>query len=287
MKKILAITLLSCSSIFCFSQTEKTEDQRITEIEIELKKAVEDKDYDTAADLKKEKELLTELKDALVREDYKQAAFLKQQIEDLKNPTEVVNAYDYDYSEDYKIGASGFFLGVGLNSMMGYDKYYYSYNSDYNDGNYLGVAVEIGNKWYFGNNEKYMPGLQLTWLKLNVNIGEFIAPEFALLSPLNVGFSNLIPLNDKIGLEMNLNGGITVDLDDVFFEDPLYSDLGYNITPEVRFVINQFSIGVEYSQFFINEEVAVVSQQFGYDSIEIQEERGKAGSVTVSCNFQF
>ncbi|GEM_PF-3431850 len=114
--------------------------------------------------------------------------------------------------------------------------------------NNLGIALKLSNRWYFGKREKWLPGLQVNWLRFGTYINDFddlaygILAGPKLLSPVNVGMSNIFKFNDKLGLEANITTGFNLDVD----LDQGEMTAGLAITPEVKLRFKKLAFGIEY-----------------------------------------
>lgn len=102
----------------------------------------------------------------------------------------------------------------------------------------VGVQFEVGNYWAF-NKKKHTTGFfRFTWIRIGVhNYG-------LLLAPAQVGLGFHIDYNKSNSLEAVLNGGLIIYTDDAL--DPDF-EFNYAIYPQIRFNINRFSIGLEYT----------------------------------------
>lgn len=151
--------------------------------------------------------------------------------------------------------SNGFFIDglIGyseFNRMGYYDPYYYDYYA-YSEQTItkvqnLALSFRFGNKWYFGQGEKWRPGLQMTWVRLGIHI-DTEYPETFIIGPktfsiCNIGFANIFKFNENIGLEANLSGGFNLDV------DPDYGRAftGVSFGPEVKFRLKKFAVGIDY-----------------------------------------
>lgn len=100
-----------------------------------------------------------------------------------------------------------------------------------------GVQFKAGNNWYLQRG-KFNGILRLTWVRLGVYHYGFIA------SPLHLGLGHHFKINDKFSIEPMVSGGAVVVTDDML--NPGWV-INYGILPEIKFNINRFVIGVEYS----------------------------------------
>ena len=148
-------------------------------------------------------------------------------------------------------------LGYGQNTRYYEDYYYYDpYNNpgyttspiQENVTEYITINLVIGNKWYFGNSEKWRPGIQLNWARFGINIDPknpfrvIIDPKN--ISPVNVGMCNIFKFSENMGLEFNFTTGLNLELDlDYGRVTP-----GLAITPELKFRYNNLAVGLDYSR---------------------------------------
>jgi len=122
------------------------------------------------------------------------------------------------------------------------------YVTQVSKSSYLSLALRLGTKWYFGQREKWRPGLQVNWLRLNMYL-DTDNPESLIIGPknlsfCNIGMANIIKFNDNMGLELNFTTGLNtgIDLDYGRF------DVGIAIAPEVKFRLKNIAIGLDYSR---------------------------------------
>lgn len=104
-----------------------------------------------------------------------------------------------------KVLKSGFFvegLITGISTKIPSFKYYKGF-SRARRATGAGFGFRFGNRFYFGNNTKYRPGMNLNYLRFQI----FAAPGVTsiAISPIGVGFANIINFNDVMGLEANFN----------------------------------------------------------------------------------
>lgn len=112
--------------------------------------------------------------------------------------------------------------------------------------NYITLGFRFGSRWYFGQNEKWRPGIQVNWIRLGMYLDPNY-PESILIGPktfsvCNVGMANGFRLNDKMGLEVNFTTGLLMNMD----LDYSYFGGSFTVTPEVKLRINKFAIGIDY-----------------------------------------
>lgn len=116
---------------------------------------------------------------------------------------------------------------------------------------YFSLNLEISNKWYFNKNNQWRTGLQVNWIRFgnNINSGSIlIGPLF--FSPLNLGWTNVFSVKEKMGIEANVTGGVAVASDSN--EGSSLDDLiigGFSISPEVKFRLKKMSFGLDYMIF--------------------------------------
>lgn len=171
--------------------------------------------------------------------------------EDKEEPVEI--DVDNPYAKD-PIMKNGFFVellfGAGNNTRTNHiwndvtqsDEYYES--SDLN----AGISFKLGSKWYFGQRNKWRPGIQVSWLRLGIYVNDF--DDFAygllagpkLLAPVNVGMTNVFKFTDDIGMEANFTTGFNMDIDMDWGE----MTAGLAINPEVKFRYKKLGVGFEY-----------------------------------------
>ncbi len=108
----------------------------------------------------------------------------------------------------------------------------------YTEAEVVGVQFEIGNYWKLGQKNQTTGFFRLTWTKIGIhNYG-------LLLAPAQVGFGAHFDLNEKSSIDVMLNAGLVMST-----EDALYPKLEftYGVYPQIKYNINRFSIGFEYS----------------------------------------
>ncbi len=115
---------------------------------------------------------------------------------------------------------------------------------DYSFGNGLGsLGIRVGNKWYFGKGQKYRPGIQATWLRVNPFFSGPYPDDISdgFISPLNLGFANIIKFGEKSGMEVNLNfGPILLDFPP---EGPGDLDILYGM--DVKYRYGRLAVGID------------------------------------------
>lgn len=151
--------------------------------------------------------------------------------------------------------------GGNANETQSYFSYYddfgnyypngYDYTSEYMSS-FAAISFRIGHKWYFGNGEKYRPGLQVQWMKVGIHINPEGGYASYGLSPLHVGLTNIFKINDKHGIEANITGGFTVlnfnPFSTIIGNGSPNSDVGYSFGGELKYRFNILAIGVDFSR---------------------------------------
>lgn len=116
----------------------------------------------------------------------------------------------------------------------------------------FGASIRLGSKWYFGDGAKFKPGFQIVWLRLGTlaRLDALInSTQTSILTaaPLNVGSTNLLMFNDKIGLEMNFNIGLNsnISFTEVSAGNQTLLQFGLLINPAVKFRYKKFAVGID------------------------------------------
>lgn len=182
-----------------------------------------------------------------------------------------------------KIHGNGFFIEgmIGRNSIYqknNYINYYYDEFGNYIEEpspsrqNYVSLSVRLGNKWYFGSNEKWRPGIQVTYFKLGLYLNPNATnPGRNSISLGNVGFANAFKFNEKIGMEVNANVGFTaMNVLPPFFNNSPVAGLNYGL--EVKFRYKALAVGLDYSRM----QAAFNSSR--YTSMDVM-------SITIGAKF--
>lgn len=164
-----------------------------------------------------------------------------------------------------KILGNGLFIEgmLGMNRITQNGSYYGYYYDEFGNyiqqtgsstQNYVSLSIRLGNKWYFGSNEKWRPGIQLTYFKLGVYINPNAGGSSEIgrnsMSLANVGFANIFKFNDKIGMEANANVGFSL----INFLPPWNYEPapGINYGAEVKFRFKALAVGLDYSRMDAN-----------------------------------
>lgn len=162
-----------------------------------------------------------------------------------------------------KIYGNGFFIEgmIGSNSIYqksNYVNYYYDEFGNYIEEtspsrqSYASISIRLGNKWYFGSNEKWRPGIQVTYLKLGLYFNPNATnPGRNSVSLGNVGFANVFKFNEKIGMEANANVGFTaMNMLPPWFNNTPAAGVNYGV--EVKFRYKALAVGLDYSRMEAN-----------------------------------
>lgn len=100
-------------------------------------------------------------------------------------------------------------------------------------------GFRLGNKWYFGKNERRRFGINATWFRvaalMNADSGELYD---VLLSPVNIGFSGVFRFKKNIGLEVNTYTGTSTY--------NKYSALDLLLGLNTKLRLGSFSLGLDY-----------------------------------------
>lgn len=112
------------------------------------------------------------------------------------------------------------------------------------------MNARVGSKWYFGSNEKYRPGIQMTWLRtgFSTHIDNGNSFTFFNFIPLNVGYTSYLSIDEDLGLELNLNIGLGYS----FAKGRTLS--GYHLNPEAKLRYRTLSLGLDLS-FYDGKEI--------------------------------
>jgi len=135
-------------------------------------------------------------------------------------------------------------------TVVGYDNWgnpIYDYSNE--SKRYISLNVKLANKWYFNQSNTWRMGLQVNWFRFGLLIDPddvvyslLVGPK--VFAPLNIGWTNVIRLNEEWGLEANITGGGMLNVD---LEYDLTS--GYSINPEIKFRHQKLSFGLDYMFF--------------------------------------
>ena len=151
------------------------------------------------------------------------------------------NGSDSSYWSNNKIMKGGFFLDGNLGYMRMKSERYYAYEKQtyYYKNEGLGVGVNIGQKIYFGQSETHRHGISISGgFDIYMNQLDFFDHEF-VLSPLNLGFTNIFKTSSTQAIEVNLNSGPVLSA--------TQRRLAIKINPEVRFRMKRLTLGLGYS----------------------------------------
>lgn len=179
----------------------------------------------------------------------------------------------YAQKED-TIGLNRFFWSVIPSTLL--DSYGKKVVEDYGDG-YIGssggmqfiaggVQFEMGNYWSLARKKRTTGYFRLTWSRIGFhNYGLLIAPA-------QVGFGLHVDYNKKNALEVALNGGLIIYTDDAISPD---FEFNYGIYPQIKFYINRFSIGLEYTYHRYRGEPINLSYGYHYFGVVLGGRFGK------------
>lgn len=188
--------------------------------------------------------------------------------------------------KDFIFG-NGFFVEglIGANQYSernNYLSYYDSQGNFYPEGHettqsisrstLTSIGVRFGNKWYFGEREKWRPGLQVTYLKLGIYVNPNSTIGFANSASVgNLGFANAFKLSESLGLEANANVGLNI----MNFLPPFGNGpaIGINYGAEVKFRFKALAVGLDYSRMEGN--------------LDYQQERKSMNVFSVSIGAKF
>lgn len=179
----------------------------------------------------------------LVEEDYSTKEVPKQNEEAIEKRRET----EREKRDKDRLLEPGMFIDL----MAGYARFgtQTSYKNDF-----YGLSVKLGNKWYFGKNEKYRPGIQATWIRFGAYSTSLDPRDISkgYFSVLNLGFANVIKFKDNVGMEINLNVGPTI------LETPIGNNSGrfgllYGL--ELKYRLGKLALGIDATR---------VEEQLGY-----------------------
>lgn len=261
---------------------------------LKIKQAVANGDYELANQLKNGttgsssnkgsgsseiQKLEAQQKQAAASGDYEKAAQIGKQIDALKNGTSVSDPAPTTNSNDSRsrrpenerseettspsngrtIMKRGFFIDI----IPGFG-YFTSETTQLPEFGFA-MGGRIGSKFYFGKSNFYRPGIQFIWGRLGF-IASGDADSFGIFfAPVNVGFTNLIAFNDKMGVEINYNMGIAVHGDG---GSTASVPFGWVYNPTVKFRLGKLALGIDilYSNPFGLGAVEEYGDVLYYDS---------------------
>lgn len=169
--------------------------------------------------------------------------------------------YHFKKTQD-NISKDGFFIDGLLSLGIALSDYNFSSNDPipnilvvYSDDLVSDNSIRIGNKWYWGNQSKVKSGIQVVWIRLGQitpieRIQGAFFPITYRIAPLNIGSTNLIQLDQKKALELNLNIGLNSN---IAYRDPNLIDpnaltllqFGLLVNPSIKLSIQRFCIGID------------------------------------------
>lgn len=119
------------------------------------------------------------------------------------------------------------------------------------------VSFKIGNKWILGSNEKWRPGVQLTWFKytafIPVNEGDFKRSfSFVML-----GFNNTFKLSENSALEFNGDYGLSFTKNNLKGESsPRTKGVGLSYDFELNYRYKKFTVGIDFSSIHRGAQIS-------------------------------
>lgn len=101
-----------------------------------------------------------------------------------------------------------------------------------------GIQYEVGNYWVLDKKNNTTGFFRLTWARVGVHV-------FGLLiAPAHIGGGVHIDFKQNLSLDIALNAGLLIATDDAL--DPEF-EFDYAVYPQIKFNINRFSLGFEYT----------------------------------------
>ena len=156
-----------------------------------------------------------------------------------------------DVNESNNIFNSGIFLDLQIGYAANQrDGHYYNSNGQLESlsPEYLMLTLQFGNKWFFGKNEKWRPGIQATWIRYGISIKP---DEFSTfiggaknLRITNIGMCNVFKFSENMGLELNFTAGLNVEVDFNYG----YFGGGIAFTPEFKYRYKKMVVGLNYNR---------------------------------------
>ena len=141
-------------------------------------------------------------------------------------------AQDEQAGSSYELIKKGFYIDVLAGNMELATK-----NAS---TSYSGFGAKFGSKWYFGAMENVGLGFQINWLRIGYYANS--RGPIIMTSPLHIGFTSITKINDKMGIEGNINFGYNLNTD-VEEEDGFHS---VSFNPEIKFRYTRWSAGIDY-----------------------------------------
>lgn len=134
---------------------------------------------------------------------------------------------------------------------------------------YVALIFHLGSNWYFGQNQKWRPGIQLIWVRYGINFNTEDLKD-VLYSPktfslCNIGMANDVKLRKNVNLEINASTGLCWKID----RDLMGFSPGISIIPEIKLRFKNFSFGADYQLYItklessLNNLTEVISINFG------------------------
>lgn len=255
--KLIVLSFLLLVSFHFRSVAQISNQERLVEIEQEIREAVNQGDYALAARLKQEKDIRIQIKDAIERKDFERAAELKEQLEAANNQKEntpqssiapVPKTEDTERTPSSTQESPARERWVPLNNLTWYRATKSGFYLDgmigavdhYGVGRFSGFefagGARIGSKFFFGEKERRSRlGLDLMYFSA-------LGSEWgAQLGIGNVGLTWAGGTTRKSGIEFTLVGGTIL-----FFDYFLMSEqvrMGMCITPQMKFRLSFVDFG--------------------------------------------
>ncbi|MFK8039251.1 MAG: hypothetical protein AB8B74_13235 [Crocinitomicaceae bacterium] len=104
----------------------------------------------------------------------------------------------------------------------------------------FGLESKVGNNWYF-NKGPFCGVVSLTWLRVGFIFSDGL---FLYASPLNIGLGHHFQVSKKVSIEPMVHAGAVFIVDDIIDLDGF---VDYFVMPELRFYIDNFTLGLEYT----------------------------------------
>ena len=174
-------------------------------------------------------------------------------------------------NQENNILKNGFFIdgliqggGLDMNYSSPYGSMTMNQSASYSN---FSAGLRLGNKWFFGEGKVYRPGIVANWIRHDILVNSYKATVtnsygqntttqtydyrpgqfFAILAvdPVNIGFSNVISFNDKMGLEIDITGGLST----VFIFENITSsvvNLAGVFGAAIKFRYKNLSVGLDF-----------------------------------------
>ena len=260
--KLIVLSFLLMVSFHYRSVAQISNQERLVEIEQEIREAVNQGDYALAARLKQEKDIRIQIKDAIERKDFERAAELKEQLEAANNQKEntpqssiapVPKTEDTERTPSstqesparerwvplnnltwYRATKSGVYFN-GLIGVMNHYSMQFSRSGDDARGG------RIGYKFFFGEKEsRSRAGIDLMFLSILGSDTRSLGNAFQI-SVVNVGGTWAGAVTRKSGVEFTLKSGPNIFYNYNILRDRLR--MGFNVAPEMKIRLSFVDIG--------------------------------------------